>query len=163
MMTRLLHLGRDERGASLIELALVAPFLASLLIGMVDLSRAYSEKLQLEQAAYRAIEKSMQGAQGDDSTDLFETLVTEAAEAADVEDDDVEVKYWLECNGVSQNTDPATMEADYGRVCTAGQLYARYVSVSVEKVYTPTFRMDWPGANPDGTFTLSGSAWVRVQ
>ena len=36
------RLAKDEGGASIIELALVAPILATLLVGMVDLSRAYS-------------------------------------------------------------------------------------------------------------------------
>ena len=54
------RLSQDEGGASIIELALVAPILATLLIGMVDLSRAYSRKLMLEQAAQRAIEKIQQ-------------------------------------------------------------------------------------------------------
>ncbi len=47
---------RDERGTSIIEMALAAPLLATFLIGMVDLSRAYSAKLQVEQAAQRTIE-----------------------------------------------------------------------------------------------------------
>jgi Flp pilus assembly protein TadG len=54
------RLSQDERGASIVELALVTPILASLLIGMVDLSRAYSYKLNLEQGAQRAIEKVQQ-------------------------------------------------------------------------------------------------------
>ena len=57
MIAQLSPYTRDERGASIIELALVAPVLASMLVGMVDLSRAYSYKLKLEQAAQRAIEK----------------------------------------------------------------------------------------------------------
>jgi len=60
-MIRLPSLIRDERGASLIELALVAPFLATMVIGMVDISQCYSAKVKLTQAAQRAIEKAMQG------------------------------------------------------------------------------------------------------
>ena len=79
-MIRLLHsLARDERGASIIEMAMVTPLLGSLLIGMVDISRAYSAKLQLEQSAYRAIEK-VQGYQTSEST--YSTLKTEAGSAA---------------------------------------------------------------------------------
>ncbi len=59
-MMSITRLAQDDRGASIIELALVAPILASLLIGMVDLSRAYSHKLLLEQAAQRSIEKVQQ-------------------------------------------------------------------------------------------------------
>ena len=52
-MRTLLNLGRDERGASIIELALTAPFLAAMVIGMVDISRGYHAKLTLEQVAQR--------------------------------------------------------------------------------------------------------------
>lgn len=160
MMMKLLHLGRDERGASIIELALVAPVFASLLIGMVDLSRGYSEKLMLEQAAQRAIEKAMQGKK---ETDLFETLQEEGAEAAGVDERDVVVNYWLECDGVSQNTSPATMAADYEKVCTSGQSFARYVTIEIPKTYRPMFRVRFAGSNSDGTFNLKGKAGIRVQ
>lgn len=162
-MRALFRLARDERGASLIEMALVAPMLASLLIGMVDLSGGYSAKLQLEQIAQRGVEKAMQGMQGDDSTDIFDSLQAEVAAAADVEEDAVEVRYWLECNGVSQNTDPATMEDDYEKVCAGGERYSRHLSVKIEKIYTPMFQTKFLGANDDGTFTLVGEAGLRVQ
>ena len=163
MMRMLLKLRGDERGASIIEMALTAPFLAALVIGMVDVSRGYNAKLQLEQAAQRAVEKAMQGMQGDESTDIFEGLQEEAADAADVEEDAVEVRYWLECNGVSQNSSPATMAADYEKVCQPNEVYSRHVNVRIEKVYTPMFQTKWLGSNPDGTFDLIGEAGLRVQ
>jgi hypothetical protein len=159
-MKRLLHLFRDKRGTSVIELALVAPLLASLVIGMTDISRGYSAKLKLEQAAQRSIEKAMNG---EKETVLFETLQTEAIQAAGVSADAVEVRYWLECDGVSQNSSPSSMETDYERVCADGASYARYVNVRIEKTYTPMFSTEWLGANPDGTFTLVGEAGIRVQ
>ncbi len=160
MMTQLPRIGRDDRGSSIIEMALVAPFLATLLIGMVDMSRGYSAKLQLEQAAQRSIEKAMNG---DKDTDLYETLKVEAVVAADVPASQVEVRYWLECNGVSQNSSAATMAADYEKVCPNGQTYARYVNVRIQKSYKPMFKAQWAGANADGTFTLVGDAGIRVQ
>jgi Flp pilus assembly protein TadG len=163
-MTRMWNkIARDERGASVIELALVAPFLATLTIGMVDISRAYSDKLFLEQAAQRSVERAMQGMQGDNSTDIFEGLQAEAAATAGVPEDDVTVRYWLECNGVDQNTSPATMADDYEKVCGNNQYYSRHMSVSIEKPYTPMFATKWLGANADGTFTLVGEAGLRVQ
>lgn len=160
MMKRLSHILRDERGTSIIELALLAPLLASLVIGMTDISRAASAKLRLEQSAQRAIEKAMNG---DKEEELFETLQAEAMAAADVAEDAVEVRYWLECNGVSQNSSPSSMSTDYEKVCPDGQSYARYVNVRIEKDYTPMFSSEWLGANPDGTFTLIGEAGIRVQ
>lgn len=167
MMHKLFHLGRDERGASLIELALVAPFLATLVIGVVDIAGGYSAKLQLEQAAQRTIEKAMQAEKSDINglnVDFYSTLKAEAATAAAVDPSAVTVKYWLECNGVNQNTSPSTMDADYGKVCSGGQAYARYVNVQIVKNYTPLFKVNWlEGANSDGTFTLEGEAGIRVQ
>jgi len=159
-MKRLSHLVRDERGTSVIELALVAPLLASLVIGMSDLSRAYSAKLQLEQAAQRSIEKAMNGKK---ETTLYETLQDEAVAAAGVDENDVEVRYWLECDGVSQNTSPSTMAADYEIVCADGATIARYVNVRIEKAHSPMFNVKWLGSNPDGSFTLVGEAGIRVQ
>ena len=152
-MIRFPRLAKDEHGASIIELALVAPILASLLIGMVDLSRAYSHKLKLEQAAQRAIEKVQQY---QSTTSTYSTLQTEARAAAGVPVGNVSIDYWLECNGVRA--------ANYNSVCPDGQTYERRVLVEVDGTFTPTFRSRrWPRANPDGTFTLSGKAGMRTQ
>ena len=160
----LLKLARDDRGTSIIELGLLAPILATLVIGMTDISMAFSEKLKLEQVAQRAIEKAMQGMQGDDSTDIFNTLKAEAAAAAGVSESAVTVRYWLECNSVSQNTSASTMQADYEKVCAnSSQVYSRHLNVSIQKNFTPTFSVRWLGSNSDGTFTLSGEAGMRVQ
>jgi Flp pilus assembly protein TadG len=160
-MTRFLStLARDSRGASVVELALVAPFISALLIGMVDISRGYSAKVQLTQAAQRAIEKAMQG---EKTTDLYDTLQAEGASAAGVATSAVTVKYWLECNGVSQYTSAATMTADYDKVCSTGQTYARYLTVDITKTFTPMFSTKFAGANADGTYTLHGKAGIRVQ
>lgn len=159
-MIRLPRITGDEGGTSIVEMALVAPFLASLLIGMVDLSRGYSAKLQLEQAAQRSIEKAMNG---DKDTDLFETLTDEAVAAAGVSASAVQVRYWLECDGVSQNSSTATMAADYEKVCDDGETYARYVSVRIQKTYNPMFKVRFSGSNADGSFTLVGQTGIRVQ
>ena len=160
MIRRIRALSSDERGASIVELALAAPFMATLIIGMVDISRGYSAKVQLTQAAQRAVEKAMQGSK---TTDLYDTLKAEAATTAGVAQSAVTVKYWLECNGVSKYTSAATMTADYDQVCSSGQTYARYVSVDITKTYTPMFSTKWAGAAADGSYTLHGYAGIRVQ
>jgi Flp pilus assembly protein TadG len=152
-MIRFARLARDDRGASIIELALVAPVLASLLIGMVDLSRAYSYKLKLEQAAQRAIEK-VQAYQT--STSTYGTLQSEAAAAAGVPTSNVTIDYWLECDG--------TRAASYESVCAGGQTYGRWISVTVQGTFTPMFRSKYyPRANSDGTFTIQGKTGMRTQ
>jgi len=146
----------DQGGASVIELALVAPIFASMLIGMVDLSRAYSAKLQLEQAAQRSIEKVQQY---QTSSNTFSTLSTEAssaATAAGFTSPVVTVDFWLECDG--------TRQTDYNTHCSTGQTYGRWVTVDIAATYSPMFASrHWPGANADGTFTLHGKAGLRTQ
>ena len=152
-MIRFTRLAKDERGASIIELALVTPVIASLLIGMVDLSRAYSYKLRLEQAAQRAIEKVQQY---QTTTSTYGTLQSEAAAAAGVPTSNVTIDYWLECNGTRASNDDS--------VCSSGQTYARWVSVTVTGTFTPMFRSKYyPRANSDGTFTIQGKTGMRTQ
>ena len=159
MIRHFTALRRDERGASLIEMGLMLPILASLLIGMIDISRAYSSKLLLEQAAYRAIEKVQQY---NTMSSTYSTLRTEAVSAAQaagftsVTDTNVTIDYWLECNGARA--------ADYNTPCPNGQTYARWVTVDIAGTFTPMFASRrWPGSNSDGTYTLHGQSGLRTQ
>jgi Flp pilus assembly protein TadG len=159
MMQKLRNLFADDRGTSLIELALATPILAAVLMGMVDLSRAYSERLQLEQATQRAIEKVFNNQTQSTS---YNTLKAEAVSAAydagftSVTAADVTVDYWLECNGARQ--------ASYDTPCGGGQVYARFLNIAIQKKFTPYFGTKYfPGANSDGTFTLRSDAGIRTQ
>jgi len=159
MIRQFQSLARDEGGASIIEMGLMLPILASLLIGMVDISRAYSAKLLLEQSAYRAIEKVQQY---NTVESTYDTLRNEAASAANsagfsnVTSNDVTIDYWLECNG--------TRQANYDTVCSSGQTYARWITVDITANFTPMFSSSrWPGSNTDGTYTLHGKAGLRTQ
>lgn len=152
-MIRFARLLKDDRGASIVELAIIAPVLASLLIGMVDLSRAYSRKLQLEQAAQRAIQK-VQAYQNLSSD--FSALKSEVAAVAEVPESNVAVDYWLECNGNRQ--------ASYDRVCPEGEAYVRLLTVDVRGEFVPLFKSRiYPHSNADGTITLHGTAGMRTQ
>lgn len=153
MIRKLRNLAADERGTALIELALAIPIFAAALIGMVDLSRAYSEKLLLEQAAQRAIERVMNR---QTSSSSFNTLRAEAVAAAGVALSDVTVDFWLECNVIRQS--------NYDSSCSPGQVQARYLTVGIQKRFVPSFGTRFfPGANNDGTFTISSEAGIRTQ
>jgi Flp pilus assembly protein TadG len=156
MMRFRFHLKSDEGGAALVELALTAPFFAALLIGIVDMSRAYSMKYKLEQSAQRAVEKIDQQSAPLTDYSSYGTEATTAAAAAGYTGSTATVDYWLECNGVRQavTTTP----------CTSGLTYARYVTITVSNTYTPLFSSRaWPGANAQGNIPLSGYAGIRVQ
>lgn len=159
MIRKIRNLRSDERGTALIEMALATPFLAAVLMGMVDISRAYSERLQLEQATQRAIEKVFNN---QTTSTSYNTLKTEAVNAAHdagftaVTATDVTIDYWLECNGARQ--------ANYDTGCTGGALQARYLNIAMQKKFTPTFSTKFfPGANSDGTYTIRADAGIRTQ
>ena len=156
---------RDERGASLIEMGLLLPVMATVVIGVADVSRAYSQKLLLEQAAYRAIEKVQQYQSAESTYDTLKNDVVSASSDAgftDVTASNVTVDYWLECNGVRQGD--GTPGNGYDAVCASGQNYARWISVDVTHDFTPMFASNrWPGSNTNGSFTLHGRANLRTQ
>jgi Flp pilus assembly protein TadG len=154
------RLRRDERGASLVELALVAPIMASLVIGMSDLARAYSMKLILEQASQRTIEEVEN--QKSVATSYNTALSTEAgnamSDAGYSTGNTIASDSWLECG-----TD--TTHQDFtGSCANSGDTVARYVSVRISRNFSPMFATRaWPGANSDGTIPVSGFAEVRIQ
>jgi Flp pilus assembly protein TadG len=162
----------NERGAAIIELALVAPIFALMTIGIVDMSNAYSRKLALEQGAQRAIEKIQQTTQ--DNT-VEDTLKNEAVCQVDGTDssgncitttpittDNVTVDFRLECTNADGTVEVKT-GVDAADDCTVSQKQAQYVSVTVTDKYTPMFPIHFSGIGADGTYHLSATAGMRTQ
>jgi len=155
MMRNPIRLLGDERGASIVEMALAAPLLATFLIGMTDLSRAYSAKLQVEQAAQRTVEMVQRNGF---TAGTEATLKTEAETAAGT-GSTATVTSALECTSGSTVTSKA-----YTDTCANGESYARYVRVTITKGYTPFFRVKWDRRTSSGSsWTVHGSAGVRTQ
>lgn len=162
MIGRLKQLAQDNSGAAVIELALAAPILAAMVIGVSDISTAYGKKLELEQAAQRAIEKVMQTTGADTPEN---TIKTEAVcqfngtntdgtcKTAPLTTANVTVTYSLTCDGAA---------TAYTSDCTGTQVEVRYITASILYKWTPTFNFHF-GTQSDGTYHLDGSAGVRVQ
>jgi Flp pilus assembly protein TadG len=161
-MMRLFRLLRsDQRGASIVELGLVAPIFGGLLVGMTDISRAYSMKLRLEEAAQRAIETVQQQSTHGNNYASLSTEASNAATAAGYSGSTVTVTYSLECNGA---TNTSTTGAAINASCTTGQTYANYVTVKITNSYTPMFTASYfPNHNSNGTVTVSGYAGLRIR
>ena len=172
MLTRLRKLFADQVGAAVIELALIAPVFALMTIGIVDMSNAYSRKLQAEQAAQRAVEKIMQTTQDDT---VENTLKTEAKCQINggsppctgrVTDSNVIVTWRLECNSAGTitaqtSTDPVAFDA---LTCPLGSTEARYIQVTVNDTYTPMFPIHFAAfTGSDGTYHVSATAGMRTQ
>lgn len=176
-MTNPRNLLANERGAAIIEMAMIAPVLALGVIGIVDMSNAYSRKLALEQGAQRAIEKIMQTTELDTVED---TLTTEAVCQVDgvnadgscktspITSANVTVTWRVECTDSSgtlstQTTTSSTTFDTYS--CPTGTVKeARYVQVALTDKYTPLFPVHFASFNSsDGTYHLSATAGVRTK
>lgn len=167
---------QNEQGAAIIELALVAPVLACMVIGIVDMSNAYSRKLAIEQGAQRAVEKIMQTTEDDT---VEGTLTTEVicqvngtnadgtCKTTPLTASNVTVSWRLECkdSGGAITTQTSTDAAAFDDLtCNSGTVKeARYVQVAVNDTYTPMFSVHFAGINGDGTYHISSVAGMRTQ
>lgn len=175
VISRLRELLADEAGASIIELAVAAPVFALTIIGIVDMSNAYSRKLALQQGAQRAVEKIMQNSASDT---VENTLTNEvlcqvngtnpngSCKSAPVQPGNVTIGFRLECvqsgGGISTQSasDSETFDA---MTCDKGSTGARYVQVTVTDRYTPMFPVHFSGLDKDGTYHVTATAGARTQ
>ena len=145
MRLRLPSLARDERGTSLIEFGFLAPFLAMLAMGIIDLSQGLAERFAIQQAVNRSLEliQARPALAGATASDLDYTFALEEAEEAAGAGATVTMARWLECNGVEQASVTGT--------CADGQDTARYLRIRIVKnfqgdFYFSTIRMTATGA-----------------
>ena len=171
------RLAADVRGAAVIEMALIAPVLALTVIGIVDMSNAYSRKLALEQGAQRAIEKIMQTTE---TSTVETTLTTEAVcqvngmnadrtcKTSPISASNVTVTYRLECKdstgaivATSTSNDATTFDA---LSCDPSQKEQRYIQVALTDTYVPLFPIHFLSFNSgSGGYPLSATAGMRTE
>jgi len=170
------RLWRSDRGAAVVELALVAPVLALGVIGVVDMANAYSRKLALEQGAQRAIEKIMQTTQ---QSTVEATLASEAVcqvngtnssgncNTSPITTNNVTVTWRLDCTSSSGTltTQTSTSSATFDTyTCPSGTVrQAKYIQIALTDQYTPLFPIHFAEfTSSDGTYHLSATAGVRT-
>lgn len=149
MIRRLRSLLCNRRGTATIELALIGPVLATMLVGVVDITTAFNRKLELEQGVQRAIERVMQ------TTTEFtveDNIKAEVASATGISTENVTVVYFLSCDGTS-------MSASLN--CGATQAEVRYTIVSAVDTFTPMLPLAAIGFG--GPLTLSVETEMRTQ
>jgi Flp pilus assembly protein TadG len=146
----------------IIEFAFVAPILALLTIGVVDMSNAFGKKLMLEQSAQRSIEKIMQTT---GELTVEETIANEAVcqyngtnsngtcKTSPITTANVTVTHRLECNGVL-TTDPD---------CASGETESRWVQVTVWDDYEPMFPVHFSGISSNGKYRVQAIAGMRTE
>lgn len=162
MTRRLRNLLRDDDGAAIVELAIVAPVLALLTMGIIDISQGFSRKLQLEQGVQRAVEKVMQ------TTGVLtveDTIATEvvcqvngtnndgSCKSSPITTANVTVEHRVECNAV--------VEADGD--CEDDQAESRWIKVTVSDDFDPMFPTKFTGTDGNGKYRLVATAGMRTQ
>jgi Flp pilus assembly protein TadG len=185
MSLRISKLLRNERGAAIIEMALVAPVLALGVIGIVDVSNAYSKKLALEQGAQRAIEKIMNTTENstveatlanevrcqvNGSTTATTTsggVTTTTTTCNTSASQNITVTWRLDCTtGGATTSTSTTNSATYDALvaaCASPSTKAGYVQVNVTDKYSPLFPIHFASFNTsDSTYHLSATAGVRT-
>ncbi len=136
-MKRLIKLWREDRGAAIIELAFVAPVIALMTVGVVDLSNGFGTKLKVEQAAQRSVEKVMQ------TTGITNVETTIADEAI------------CQFNGTFDNGDCKTAPLTTANVTVAHSLYCNNVVSTAPRLHGR------PDRNRDGSRSPSGPITSR--
>ena len=153
MRPALARLARDRHGAAALEMAIIMPVVAGLMMVALDFSNAWSMRLGLEQAAQSSIE--IAGARKGVATN-YDHLRQAAIDAWGKPYSSAATDNWLECDGVRM--DSITVS------CNGGQR-ARYVSVSISAEYRPVF--GWgqviSGNSANNGFVVTGDAVLRVQ
>jgi Flp pilus assembly protein TadG len=144
------RLRRHRAGNSAVELALLAPLLATGMFAAYDLAVGFSRRLDLVAAADRTA--SLATAPGQVKAS-YAFLKSEAVAAANMPGATATVGNWLERAGTKQQPS-ATL-------CAGGVEYSRYVSVSITAPYRPTF--NYGGLIDANGIMLNGSATVRIQ
>lgn len=165
----------DERGAAVVEMAIIAPVLALGVIGIVDVSNAYSRKLALEQGVQRAVEKI---ANTTENASVESTLANEVkcqvnggttsggvTTCNTSATQSITVNWRLDCTvGTTTTSQTTTDSVTYdGWVAACAGIKAGYVSVTVTDKYSPMFPIHFGSFNTtDSTYHINATAGVRT-
>ena len=162
MTTKIQRLCSNERGVAAVELALIAPILAILIMGASDVGSVFSRKLALEQGAQRAVEKIMQTT---GLTSVQATIAGEVAIQADVEASQVTVVFPRYCGtrlmpDVTRDTNGFAK----GDPCASSEREAHYILIEVTDEYEPMFPSLSMGTKlANGNYKIEAKAGMRTR
>ena len=148
---RMRELIDSTSGTALIEAALVAPVLATVILGTVDLANYGAARLTVQQAINRGLEMAMIGGPTTSTTSIRD----ETAAQAGVASGQVTVTQSQTCNGST---------ATWGNTCSSGEL-RQFIQIDVTQTFTPTFAGGSVARvlTSNGTISISATGVIRIQ
>jgi Flp pilus assembly protein TadG len=139
---------RSQRGASLVEVAFMIPFLSLLLIGVIDMGRAFYLSMEVADAARAGAMYGYQtSATMRDTTGIQTAAANDAPEVTGLT---TTSSYGCMC---SDGTSPSA-DCSAPPTCSSGKRQVNYVIVNTSATYTPLF--PWPKV--PASIPLSGTA-----
>jgi Flp pilus assembly protein TadG len=134
---------RSEKGAALVEFAVVAPVLAFLLVGIIDFGRYTYDGILAANAARAAASYGAQNLTTAEDTTTMQTVGQEDSQ------------------GLTLTVTPTVVCMSGSTVVTCGTSGETvYVNVKTSGSYSPLIRY---AGMPSTTLTVSGSATMRVE
>lgn len=147
---RVASLARSERGNAAIEFALATPILTGLLVPVADLGMAFSQQLQVQQAAQAGAQYAL--LHGYSST-AISNAVTAGTTLPGVSAAPAPTQSYGCPTGTTITT------AASGSTCANGETAGTYVFVNAQAAYTPALPYSVLGSG----VTLTAQATVRIQ
>lgn len=143
----------ETAGVALVETALIAPFLALVVMGTVDTARYGAAKMKLQQAVNRGLEMSWMGGKATPVSDIQ----AQAAAQADLSTSSVTITQTLECGGTATTWTSTD--------CASGET-ARYTQIQISTNFTPSFALGSLAkmlGNANGVVPISATGVIRIQ
>lgn len=124
----LCRLASDNRGAMLIETAIVAPVLILLALGSYDVGRLVTRQLELQSGVAEA--ESIVLAAGAGAVTNTTELASELKSSLSLADDEVKIDMRYRCGA-----NPTLVES--AEDCNASDVVSRFVKISLQDKYVP--------------------------
>ena len=158
------RLRRDRSGAAAVELGLVAPILVGILVPMADLGMGAYAQMRVQDAAAAGAQYALEHGF---STGSIQTAVQEATSLGSnvtLTATPAEVCYCANSSTLAPPPGDSTAPAPpcAASACSDGSTPGTFVTVKTTYTYRPFVAFSIPGLNIPSSYTLNGSAVVRI-
>ena len=144
----------SRRGAVTVELALLAPIMALMLIGAIDYGTFIFQKMEVQNASQAGVQYAIQATGNNEEATLIEAVVRAASDLP--AGATVASENFCGCTDGSETATNASGGCPGD--CAGGEFPALSIRVTVTNTYTSMF--DYPGI--DDTLTITGVTVMQV-